>query len=163
MNHDDYEHFGVSIPAAAAKPKTWRPYIDTHCLLVGGTSEDRASLVGAIAADLAAAGWTVRRGVSIEEQQEIITDTWKLMEHRFDQHMSDPTAREQWDPILLIVDDEFDSLTRRASTTDQIQDLVTLTRSARIHVLVSASSPPMSLLTGDLCDSIAVRVPVGQG
>lgn len=163
MNHDDYKLFAVPIHTAAGKPATWHPAIDAHCLLVGGTPEERAALTGAVTAEFAEAGWSVQRGDSAEKQREIITDTWVLMEQRYVQLMNDPTAREMLEPILLVVDEEYGGLTRTPAaltfTTDQVRDLLSLARSAKIHVLVCASSPSPELLTAETRDNLAVRVP----
>lgn len=160
MNHDDYKRTTVPIRTSSTETIFWHPAIDAHCLLAGGTAEDRAVLIDSIAEAFVTAGWSVQRGESATKQQEIITDIWVLMEQRFDQHMSDPTARDQWDPILLVIDEQDGGIAPTTASKDQLRDLVALTRSAKIHVLVAVSNPPASLLTGEMRDSIAVRIPV---
>lgn len=166
MTNNDYILFTVPIRAAAAPPTTWRPAIDAHCLAVGGTTEERATLLSAIAADFSAVGWSVQRGDTIEKQREIVTDIWVLMEQRYSQLMSDPSSREMLDPILLVVD-EGEALTRAAraepearAVTEQLRDLLSLARSAKIHVLLGANTPDMELLSADMRDNLAVRIPV---
>lgn len=166
MTINDYNLFTVPIHAAVTKPTTWRPAIDAHCLVVGGTTEERATLVSNIAGDFSAAGWSVQRGGSIEKQREIITDIWVLMEQRYSQLMSDPSVKDEWDPILLVVD-EGESLIRAAKSvpearavSEQLRDLLSLARSAKIHVLIGASSPTVEVLPADMRDNLAVRVPV---
>lgn len=165
MTHDDYTHFAVPFVSPVAEPMTWHPAIDAHCVLVGGTRDERDELVGAVAAVFATADWSVQWGTSIEEQREVITDMWVLMQQRFDQHMTDPTARDQWDPIVLVVDNERVPLVRgfsQGATTvtvqDQIKDLLMLSRAAKIHLLVGTSSPIARLLCDDVRDNIPVRV-----
>lgn len=167
--NDDYTHFAVPLLSPVVEQVAWHPAIDAHCVVIGGSRDEREELIGAVAESFATADWSVQRGASIEEQQEAITDMWVLMQQRFDQHMADPSAREQWDPILLVVDDEYVPLVRgfsQGATTvtvqDQIQDLLMLSRAAKIHLLVCTSSPIAALLCAGLRDSIPVRVPLDE-
>jgi S-DNA-T family DNA segregation ATPase FtsK/SpoIIIE len=164
MNHYDYKRTEIPIRSSSTQVVFWHPAADTHCLLVGGGAEERAALTDTVTADFAAAGWSVQRGDSVAKQQEIITDIWVLMEQRYSQLMTDPDAREQLEPILLVVDEEYGSLTgtstEAAAATDKVHDLLRLARSAKIHVLVCASSPTVGMLSGDMRDNLAVRVPV---
>lgn len=164
MTNNDYILFAVPVHAAAAPPTIWRPAIDAHCLAVGGTAEERATLISTIAADFSAAGWSVQRGDTIEKQREIVTDIWVLMEQRYSQLMSDPSSREMLDPILLVVDEEYGGFARSSTDSvamEQVHDLFRLARSAKIHVLGGASSLNVDLLqSADMRYISAVWVPV---
>lgn len=160
MTNDDYNRYTVPIHAAATKPTSWRPAIDAHCLVAGGTNQERSTLIDSITADFSAAGWSVQRGDSVEKQREIITDTWVLMEQRYSQLMTGPTTREQFEPLLLVVDEEYGGIAHTATALSQIQDLLRLARSAKIHVLIGACSPHVELLSADMRDNLAVRIPV---
>ena len=175
----------------------WEPAINPHFLVCGTSGSGKTVLMHGITAEFSGQGWPVwvvdgkstefigfRRwpnvqmvGTSIPEQVRIIHRIHSLMEDRIDQITREEAQEEDFEPMLLVID-EFKALklnlTRlyrkvkvKGDPTEPealglVSDIASRGRSIRFHLLIGLQRPDAAFLTGDMRDNFAARASMGK-
>ncbi|WP_404500386.1 cell division protein FtsK [Arthrobacter sp. GAS37] len=175
----------------------WDPAINPHFLVAGTSGSGKTVLMHGICAEFCAQGWPVwivdgkatefigfRRwpnvqlvGTSIMEQVRIIHRIHELMEARIGQITREEAQEEDFEPMLLGVD-EFkafkQNLTRlyrkvkvKGDPTEPealglVSDIASRGRSIRFHLLIGLQRPDAAFLTGDMRDNFGARASMGK-
>lgn len=175
----------------------WRPAISPQLIITGGTGSGKTSTTHALLVRLSQYGWPVWVadgkaveflgfrdwpnvqiiGSRIEQQVAIIHRAWELMEHRY-QLVVDGLARsEDFEPLVVFVD-EFSDLKgnllawyssikvkgdpTKPPTLSEVASIARKGRTARIHLVVALQRPDAEILTGEARDNFTQRISVGR-
>lgn len=186
--------FGVDEDGAVM---SWRPAELPQAVVTGGTGTGKTSTTHALLVQFSHYGWPiwVADGKSIEflgfrdwpnvqvvastppEQVAVIHRAWELMEHRYSLVTRNQARIEDFEPLLLFVDEYADlkgALTswyssvkqkgdpRQPATFDEVASIIRKGRTARVHVVLALQRPDAEFLGGEMRDNLGMRISVGR-
>jgi len=198
LTHDEYKKF--RIPTALNEDganEEWHPAISPHILVIGGTGSGKTSFEHTLLTRLAGAQWRIwildgKRiefvgfkdwpnvelvASRIEHQVRMLHAAHELMERRYSQ-IENGTARvEEFDPLILIIDEYATFKARvirwyasvkpkgapaKPPVLDLLSDLARLARSAKIHLVLGIQRPDAEILGGEMRDNYGARLSLGR-
>lgn len=168
-----------------------------HMIVVGKTGQGKTVVINGVVMEFCARGWPVRicdpkriefmglRGwpnvqcvaTSVEDQVALIHQTWLEMEHRYSLIESGDAVEDDFEPMLLVLDEYrsfvgmaaawYASIKQRGMPTkcpvfEWVSDLARKGRSARIHILLGTQRPDAEFLGGEMRDNFATRMSLGR-
>lgn len=175
----------------------WRPAVSPQLIITGGTGSGKTSTTHAIAVRMTQYGWPVwvADGKSVEflgfqdwpnvqivattiqEQVAVIHRAWELMEHRYQLVVQRKARTEDFEPLVVFVD-EFSDLKgnlltwyagikqkgdlSKPATLSEVGSIARKGRTARIHLVVALQRPDAEVLTGESRDNFTQRISVGR-
>lgn len=175
----------------------WKPAISPQLILTGGTGSGKTSTTHAIAVRLTQYGWPVWVAdgkaveflgfqdwpnvqivaTTIQEQVAVIHRAWQLMEHRYQLVVQRKARTEDFEPVVVFVD-EFSDLKgnllawytgikqkgdpAKPTTLMEVGSIARKGRTARIHLVVALQRPDAEILTGEARDNFTQRISVGR-
>lgn len=175
----------------------WRPAVNPHLLIAGAAGSGKTSLMHAILARFTEYGWPAwivdgkaieflgfRQwpnvqlvATGIEEQVAAIHRAWALMEHRYRLVTSGLARTEDFEPLVLVLDEFADFRGTLMSwyagikikgdaakplTLAEAASLARKSRTARIHLVFATQRPDAEFLSGEMRDNFSMRVSVGR-
>lgn len=175
----------------------WKPAVSPQLILTGGTGSGKTSTTHAIAVRLTQYGWPVWVAdgkaveflgfqdwpnvqivaTSIQEQVAVIHRAWQLMEHRYQLVVQRKARTEDFEPLVVFVD-EFSDLKgnllawysgikqkgdpSKPDTLMEVGSIARKGRTARIHLVVALQRPDADILSGEARDNFTQRISVGR-
>ena len=190
----------VKIPFAVdedGNEVVWRPAHDPNLMVVGAPGTGKTVFQHSVLATVVRYGWPVwvvdGKAIeflgwrtwpnvqivasTIEEQAAVITRTHELMEHRYQLINNGKASEEDFEPLLLFLDEWADfrqnllawythSKPKGAPTKPRILALVGSIarkgRSARIHLVFGTQRPDAEYFGGDMRDNFRARISLGS-
>ncbi|MGC5225152.1 FtsK/SpoIIIE domain-containing protein [Micromonospora sp. DT81.3] len=198
LSHAAYKTFKIPIgPDEDGTVQYWQPSVSPHCLVIGGTGSGKTSFQHTVLTHLAHARWRVwvldgKRiefagfrdwpnvelvGARVEHQVRMLHAAHELMEERYTQLENNTARLEDFDPLVLIIDEYATFKARverwyktvkpkgappKAPVLDLLSDLARLARSAKIHMLLGLQRPDVEFLGGEMRDNFGARVSFGR-
>lgn len=175
----------------------WEPRDLSHLLIVGATNTGKTVAIQGVAVEATRRGWRVRVvdpkaveflglrdwpnievvATGLEEQMATIYSTWQMMEDRYAQIVAGEIHEDDFEPVVLIVDEfrdlvgmvnEWWSRHKPTGTTgkcpvfEKLFSLVRKGRKARIHLVLGTQRPDADFLTGEARDNFKARLSTGR-
>ena len=176
---------------------TWRPAISPQMIITGGTGSGKTSTTHAILTRVAQYGWPIwvadGKAVeflgfrdwpnvqvvasTIEHQVAVIHRAWELMEHRYTLITSGSARVEDFEPLIVFLD-EFADLRgnllswysqvkvkgdpTKPPTLAEVASLARKGRTARVHMVMATQRPDAEFLGGEMRDNFTSRISVGR-
>ncbi|MCM0621791.1 hypothetical protein [Nocardioides bruguierae] len=175
----------------------WRPAITPQWLITGETGSGKTSTGHGILTQITRFGWPVwiadGKGIEflgfqdwpnvqivasrIEEQVAVIHRAWQLMEHRYQLVVDRKARTEDFEPLMVFVDEFTDLKANLQSWYQQIKvkgdptkpptlaevgSIARKGRTARVHLVLSMQRPDAEILTGEARENFGQRTGMGQ-
>lgn len=176
---------------------SWRPALLPQAVVIGGTGSGKTSTTHALLVQFSHYGWPiwVADGKAIEflgfrdwpnvqtvastpaDQVAVIHRAWELMEHRYSLVTRNQARIEDFEPLLLFVDEYADlkgALTswyagvkqkgdpRQPPTFEEVASIIRKGRTARVHIVLALQRPDVEFLGGEMRDNLGMRISVGR-
>lgn len=168
-----------------------------HMIVVGKTGQGKTVVINGVVMEFCARGWPVRicdpkriefmglRGwanvqcvaTTVEHQVALIYQTWLEMERRYALIESGECTEDDFEPMLLVLDEYRDfvgmasswyanikvsGMPNKCPAFEWVASLARKGRSARIHLLLGTQRPDAEFLGGEMRDNFATRMSLGR-
>lgn len=175
----------------------WHPRKQAHMLVTGPTGSGKTVLLHRVVQAAAQAGWKIHiidgkrieflgfrgwpnvelLGAKVFHQMRMVYETHRLMEERYSMIENGEASLEDFEPLLLVIDEVATFLKRvdrvwksikpkgapaKAPVLDLIADMARLSRSAKIHLLIGLQRPDVEFLSGEMRDNFGARASLGR-
>lgn len=174
----------------------WRPAVTPMWLITGSTGSGKTSTAHGILTQITQFGWPVwvadGKGIEflgfqdwpnvqiigshIADQVALIHRAWQLMERRYQLVVQRKARTEDFEPLMLFVD-EFTDLKAnlltwysqikvkgdptKPPTLAEIGSIARKGRTARVHLVLSMQRPDADILTGEARENFGMRTSMG--
>ena len=175
----------------------WEPRDLSHLLIVGATNTGKTVAIQGVAVEATRRGWRVRVvdpkaveflglrdwpnieivATGLEDQMATIYSTWQLMEDRYAQIVAGQIHEDDFEPVVLIVDEFRDLVgmvtewwsrhkptgaTGKCPVFEKLFSIIRKGRKARIHLVLGTQRPDADFLTGEARDNFKARLSTGR-
>ncbi|WP_203338608.1 type IV secretory system conjugative DNA transfer family protein [Nocardioides limicola] len=174
----------------------WQPAINPQWLITGGTGSGKTSTGHGILTQITQFGWPVwiadGKGIEflgfqdwpnvqivaseIAQQVAVIHRAWQLMEYRYQLVVERRARTEDFEPLMVFVD-EFTDLKAnlltwyaqikvkgdptKPATLSEVGSIARKGRTARVHLVLSMQRPDADILTGEARENFGQRTSMG--